>query len=281
MNIAQVKALFEREAVLLGSRDGVPDYRVATLFGEAAMRFAHRMDNDSHKNIVGYGTGDYTLFGLSLQGFMAAASYFNVQQLKPLIAAKAEERQGERTDLNISQKEEPMMHDKEELSLMADIMAGIISSDEWNDIQLHDPDIKAAENRRKRVLESAKAYLPREVYVELSDAQGGEVAAYIVPAIMYGIHVAEVIREVSANPTELSRYYLERRGGSQMNKDKMLSYIDILRNASLGGVLREAADAGIEALERSSPCDLCRFDPPSSCDGKPCCCCPAEEKIDA
>lgn len=212
MNIAQVKALFERETVLLGSRDGVPDYRVATLFGEAAVRFAHRMDNNSHKNAVGYGTGDYTLFGLSLQGFMVAASYFNVQQLKPLIAAKSEERQGERTDLSISQKEEPMMHDKEELSLVADIMAGIINSDEWNDIQLHDPDIKAAEERRERVLESAKAYLPREVYVELSDAQSGEVAAYIAPAIMYGIHVAEVIREVSANPTELSRYYLERRG---------------------------------------------------------------------
>lgn len=192
MNIAQVKALFEREAVLLGSRDGVPDYRVATLFGEAAVRFAHSMDNNSHKNVVGYGTGDYTLFGLSLQGFMVAASYFNVQQLKPLIAAKDEDLQCERTDLNMSQKEESMMHDKEELSLMADI--------------------KAAENRLKRVMESAKAYLPREVYVELSDAQSENVETYIEPAIMYGIHVAEVIREVSANPTELSRYYLERRG---------------------------------------------------------------------
>lgn len=35
-----------------------------------------------------------------------------------------------------------------------------------------------------------------------------------------------------------------------MNRNKITSYIDILRNANLGGVLREAADAGIEALER-------------------------------
>lgn len=35
-----------------------------------------------------------------------------------------------------------------------------------------------------------------------------------------------------------------------MNRDKITSYIDILRNANLGGVLREAANAGIEALER-------------------------------
>ena len=35
-----------------------------------------------------------------------------------------------------------------------------------------------------------------------------------------------------------------------MIRNKIASYIDILRNANLGGVLREAADAGIEALER-------------------------------
>lgn len=35
-----------------------------------------------------------------------------------------------------------------------------------------------------------------------------------------------------------------------MIRNKITSYIDILRNANLGGVLREAANAGIEALER-------------------------------
>ena len=32
----------------------------------------------------------------------------------------------------------------------------------------------------------------------------------------------------------------------------------------------------IKALEASSPCDLCVNNPPSSMDGKPCSCCPAE-----
>ena len=27
-----------------------------------------------------------------------------------------------------------------------------------------------------------------------------------------------------------------------------------------------------------SPCDLCRYNPPSSCDGKPCTMCPAEDR---
>ena len=31
-------------------------------------------------------------------------------------------------------------------------------------------------------------------------------------------------------------------------------------------------------LEHLSPCTFCRFNPPSSCDGKPCCMCPAEKK---
>ena len=30
---------------------------------------------------------------------------------------------------------------------------------------------------------------------------------------------------------------------------------------------------------QGSPCDLCRYDPPSSFDGKPCAMCPAEAKI--
>ena len=35
----------------------------------------------------------------------------------------------------------------------------------------------------------------------------------------------------------------------------------------------------IQALESyQSPCDLCKYNPPSSTDGKPCCMCPAEGK---
>ena len=42
-------------------------------------------------------------------------------------------------------------------------------------------------------------------------------------------------------------------------------------------------DMAVEIVEKyaeqepTSPCDLCRFNPPSSCDGKPCTMCPAEK----
>ena len=35
-------------------------------------------------------------------------------------------------------------------------------------------------------------------------------------------------------------------------------------------------DRLIQALESQSPCDLCKYNPPSSMDGKPCSVCPAE-----
>ena len=37
-----------------------------------------------------------------------------------------------------------------------------------------------------------------------------------------------------------------------------------------------AIDCALAALEATSPCDLCVNNPPSSMDGKPCSCCPAE-----
>ena len=38
---------------------------------------------------------------------------------------------------------------------------------------------------------------------------------------------------------------------------------------------REWYERAVKALEQTSPCDLCRYNPPSSGDGKPCSMCPA------
>lgn len=80
LNKAQVDALFQREAVLFGSQDGVPIFRVAALFGEGAVKHAQTLSGGCNYN--GYGVGDYTLTYLTIQGFRAAASFSNVQQLR-------------------------------------------------------------------------------------------------------------------------------------------------------------------------------------------------------
>ena len=83
LNKAQVAALFEREAVLMGSEDMVPEHRAAALFGNDAVEHAKRMDGAAHARYTnGYGVGDYTMFALTFRGFQAAASFYNVQLLR-------------------------------------------------------------------------------------------------------------------------------------------------------------------------------------------------------
>ena len=83
LNKAQVAALFEREAVLLGTEGRVPGARAAALFGQASVDHARCLDkNDPGRYCNGYGVGDYTMIYLTLRGFQAAASFHNVQVLK-------------------------------------------------------------------------------------------------------------------------------------------------------------------------------------------------------
>ena len=83
LNKDQVAALFEREAVLLGTENSVPDFRSVALFGKEAVEHAHRMNaSEGGCYVSGYGIGDYTLFGLTFRGFQAAASFLNVQRMR-------------------------------------------------------------------------------------------------------------------------------------------------------------------------------------------------------
>ncbi len=80
LNKAQVDALFRREAVLIGTADVVPTFRAAVLFGERAVEHAQRLPAGQYSN--GYGAEGYTLMYLTFRGFQAAASFYNVQQLR-------------------------------------------------------------------------------------------------------------------------------------------------------------------------------------------------------
>ena len=54
-----------------------------------------------------------------------------------------------------------------------------------------------------------------------------------------------------------------------------------IKNLCHKGILSEKDYKRIAtALGANDPCNLCRFNPPSACDGKPCTMCPAEAKGD-
>ena len=105
------------------------------------------------------------------------------------------------------------MNTDKNLALMDDIMfAGITKADEWNDIQLHDPRIAAADARWKAAIEEAKAFLPRDLYFELDAAHVDVVTDTADAAILFGLHIADAIRDATSRPADLSRHILERRG---------------------------------------------------------------------
>lgn len=85
LNKKQVQNLFDQEAVLLGTTDGVPLGRAVALFGKDAVDHAQHLSAGVHMN--GYGVGGYTLPYLTLRGFQAAASFNNVQLLREKEAA--------------------------------------------------------------------------------------------------------------------------------------------------------------------------------------------------
>ncbi len=78
LNSTQVKQLFEREAILIGTADGVPVYRAAEVFGHQAAQFAC---NPSEYLGSTFGIGDFQLDYLTYRGFQQAASYANVEEI--------------------------------------------------------------------------------------------------------------------------------------------------------------------------------------------------------
>ena len=80
---AAVDVLFRQEAVLIGDMDIVPEHRVAYLFGEDAVGYVRRIESAGEcKYMRGYHFGDFTLLTVTFEGFQAAASYHNAQQIR-------------------------------------------------------------------------------------------------------------------------------------------------------------------------------------------------------
>ena len=93
-----------------------------------------------------------------------------------------------------------------ELATVNDIVEAVVTSEGWDNIQQNDPQISAAEQAFEATIEGCAD--EGAVY----DAAMELVGAYVDAAILYGIHVANAIRSVSADPMALSRYIMERRG---------------------------------------------------------------------
>lgn len=87
LNNNQVKELFEKEAVLIGSRDAVPLYRVRELFGDRAAGYLTTAHGSERYNI--FGVGDFQCPYVTVDGFRAAASFANVEAIRDTVGEPA------------------------------------------------------------------------------------------------------------------------------------------------------------------------------------------------
>lgn len=66
-----------------------------------------------------------------------------------------------------------------------------------------------------------------------------------------------------------------------MTREEAIKTLHFLK-LQTGRIENEALDMALSALrakqEHTGPCDLCRYNPPSSSDGKPCTMCPSVPK---
>lgn len=84
MNAAQVKAAFERESILPGREDLVPEDRAVALFGKEAVEYACHLNGIAAggQYVNGYGVGGFTLIDSTFRGFQATASWHNVHLVR-------------------------------------------------------------------------------------------------------------------------------------------------------------------------------------------------------
>lgn len=84
MNKTQTKELFDREAFLFGTTDGIPEKRAVELLGQEAVDFTHRMETVDKRGYYfnGYGNGPFTAYYMTLAGLYIAVTYNNVTALQ-------------------------------------------------------------------------------------------------------------------------------------------------------------------------------------------------------
>ena len=93
-----------------------------------------------------------------------------------------------------------------DLELICEIMQTVVQSAAWLDVQSKHPGIAKAESQWYAAFERAKSLLPRDIANELEDAKNEEIVATEDVGILFGIRIANLIRNIAESPVFLSQY---------------------------------------------------------------------------
>lgn len=81
-----IKKLFDKEKVLAGDKDVMPEYKAIEIFGKDAVEFAKKLEKGRHSNQ--YGIGNFQFLYLYYSGVEIAATYVNICIIRDIIAEK-------------------------------------------------------------------------------------------------------------------------------------------------------------------------------------------------
>lgn len=109
-----------------------------------------------------------------------------------------------------------------DMEIISQLMVTITQTNEWFRICHEDAQIQRATLGLQAIMERVVVLVPEELMDELWDALGDLEQAQETSAILYGIRVADAIRDVATRPTDLTRYIIDRaktgtQGGTKRN----------------------------------------------------------------
>ena len=101
------------------------------------------------------------------------------------------------------------------MALVDNIMEVITQTDEWQEIQLNDPRVVASTNALREKMAALRPLFSFREYSGLEAAVWRAASSIVEPAIMYGIHVAFALQDVTGRIPDFSRHILQLIGGEQ------------------------------------------------------------------
>lgn len=99
---------------------------------------------------------------------------------------------------------------KDCLAIMDEVLGAITQTEIWNNIQLTNPAILAADKQFNDELAKLSDSISKQSILAIESAAIGLTNAFTDAAILYGLQVAIAIQEVTANPNTLAQYIMDR-----------------------------------------------------------------------
>jgi len=103
-----------------------------------------------------------------------------------------------------------MSFSHDDLTIMDDLFGAIVSTDAWDKEQRQNPEIIAAWKEMEGELDCIRGFVPDKTINRLYDAVNTCYTASFTAAILYGMRVSNIIRDVFARPSDLSQFILDR-----------------------------------------------------------------------